>query len=121
MIIVREDVPHGVLAVEGVGQISRSDYQDILIPELERAFAHGDKVRFLYHLGDEFQGFAPGALLDDMKVGLKHLGDFQRIAVVCDKKWVQQAVRLIGFLTPCPIKTFSLDESETAFIWLTKD
>ena len=118
MILIKEDLPHGVISMEGVGQVTRADYQDVIRPELERAFAHGEKIRFLYILGRNFTGFEPAALLDDAKLGIKHLGDFDRIAVVCDVRWVQQVVRLISYATPCPVKTFSVDDEDIALQWI---
>lgn len=118
MILIREDLPAGLMAIEGVGQVTKADYQDIIRPELERAFAHGEKLRFMYVLGNGFTGFEFGAMMDDAKLGLKHLGDFERIAVVCDVKWVEQVVRLINLITPCPVKVFHLNEEDIACQWL---
>ncbi|MCM2679901.1 STAS/SEC14 domain-containing protein [Echinimonas agarilytica] len=118
MIIIRDDMPEGIVAMEGVGEITREDYQDIIRPELERSFAHGEKIRFFYILGSQFTGFEPGALIDDAKLGIKHLGDFERIAVVCDVKWVNKAVKLVSFATPSPLQTFAVEEFDQALAWL---
>lgn len=120
MIIVRDDMPTGLIAMEAVGEVTRADYQDIIRPELERAFAHGEKVRFLYVLGSQFKGFEPAALIDDAKLGIKHLGDFARIAVVCDVKWVNHAIKLINVATPCPVKNFTVEDEAQAISWLTE-
>ncbi|MBD1391037.1 STAS/SEC14 domain-containing protein [Neiella sp. HB171785] len=118
MIIVRDDMPAGLIAMEAVGEVTRADYQDIIRPELERAFAHGEKVRFLYILGSQFKGFEAAALIDDAKLGIKHLGDFERIAVVCDVKWVNHAIKLVNVATPCPVKRFAVEQQTDAISWL---
>lgn len=118
MIHIRDEMPNGVIVMEAIGQVTRADYQDTIIPELERAFAFGQKVRFLYILGKQFKGFEPAALIDDARIGIKHLDDFERVAVVCDRPWIKKVLRFLSLISSYPVKTFNQEEEESALRWL---
>ena len=80
MLIIMYDLPANVLGIFAGGKITGSDYETVLIPALEEKLKANKKVRMLYQLGGEFTGFERSAMLDDAKVGLKHLSAWDRIA-----------------------------------------
>jgi hypothetical protein len=45
MIEMLEGFPKGVVAAVASGRVTREDYNDILVPAIEAAFARRDKVR----------------------------------------------------------------------------
>jgi len=68
-----EDFPEGVVAAVAKGRVTRADYDQILIPAVEAAFRHRQKVRCYYELGREFSGMDAGAVWEDFRVGFTHL------------------------------------------------
>ena len=73
------DLPANVLGFSAKGTVTANDYESIIIPAVEALFAQRDKVRLLYHLGEEFSGFEAAAMWDDAKIGLKHIFGWERI------------------------------------------
>lgn len=57
-------LPDGVIGFEAVGRVEASDYADVLRPAIERAAATGG-LRFVYVLGDRFEGYSAGASWQD--------------------------------------------------------
>ena len=112
------NLPAGVDGVEALGKVSRDDYEKVLNPLLEEAHRNGRRVRFLYRLGPEFEGFTPGAAWEDFRLGLKYLRLFERCAVVTDKDWIRNAWQLMAPLLPCPSRNFSDAELSRAVEWL---
>ncbi|MGO9138551.1 MAG: STAS/SEC14 domain-containing protein [Syntrophales bacterium] len=53
-------------------------------------------VRVLYQLSRDFLGFTAGAMLDDAKLGIRHLTQFEKIAVVTDANWISRAVQFFS-------------------------
>jgi hypothetical protein len=102
-----------------VGKVSREDYEQVLEPLLEEARREGRRLRFLYRLGPEFQGFTPGAAWEDAKIGLRSMRLFDGCAIVSDVGFIQQLARLVGFFMPCPVKVFSNQEAGRAVEWLS--
>ncbi|HKK14495.1 MAG TPA: STAS/SEC14 domain-containing protein, partial [Gammaproteobacteria bacterium] len=85
------DLPEGVLGFTAKGTVTADDYESTMIPAVEAAIARAGKIRFLYHLGEDFSGFEAGAMWDDARLGLKHLSAWERIAVVTDVDWIRAA------------------------------
>ena len=48
----------------------------------------------LYNLSEEFVGFDVAAMWDDTKLGLKHLGGWERQTVVTNIEWLRAAIQL---------------------------
>ncbi len=76
-------LPAGVIGYSAIGKVTAEDYTRVMIPAIEAALAKG-KVRFLYEIGPEFQGFEMGAMMDDAAFGIRHFFDFERVALVSE-------------------------------------
>ncbi|SME93533.1 SpoIIAA-like [Tistlia consotensis] len=118
MIETLSGFPDGVVALACHGQVTRKDYETVLEPAVERALAGHQKVRLYYRIGEDFTGFDPGALWEDLKVGLGHLSRWDRIALVTDVAWIGQAVHALGFLLPAEVRIFPAAEAGQARAWL---
>ena len=117
MITLLQDLPENVIGFVASGHVSASDYEAILIPTIKAALDQHGKVRILYQLADDFDGFTLGGMWDDTKVGLGHLASWEKIAVVTDTSWVAHAVGMFRFVMPCPIQVFGLNELSQAKVW----
>jgi hypothetical protein len=121
MIQILPDLPEHVVGIVASGEVDANDYETAIIPAIESTLkAHG-RVRILYQLDSSFTGFTPGALWDDMKVGVAHLNAWEKIAIVTDLDWVAGAIRIFGFVLPCPVKDFLNDEFDKAVKWISAD
>jgi hypothetical protein len=69
-------------------------------------------------LFDNFKGFTPHAAYDDMELGMKHNGDFERLAVVGDKKWMRWATSFARHLMKAEVHHFKTKELDKAWEWL---
>ncbi|MFD2174499.1 STAS/SEC14 domain-containing protein [Rhodobacter lacus] len=116
-----EGFPADVLALEAHGKIDHDAYVTDLIPALEARLKAEGRLKLLYALGEDFEGFTAGAMFEDGKVGLLHLGDFARIAVVSDVAWVNGGVRLFAPLIRCPVRTFPRAQIAAAKDWISAD
>src|SRR5215510_2644418 len=116
MIETMTELPTGVLGFEIKGDIHADDYRNVLLPAVEAALQHGEKLRIV--LGFErFDGMSGGALWQDMKMGFSHLGDWKRIALVTDIDWMIRMAALFGWMVPGELKHFPLAERDAAIAW----
>lgn len=113
------DLPENVLGLRAEGQVTKGDYETVVIPLLEEAHNRRSRICFLYHFAPEFLGFTAGAALDDFRVGLKYFHLFEKCAVVSDTKWLRDSVQLFGSLTPFPVRVFQNDQLKDAIEWLS--
>ncbi|MEO8499814.1 MAG: STAS/SEC14 domain-containing protein [Vicinamibacteria bacterium] len=113
-----EDLPKGIEGVKAVGKVTREDYLGVFEPMMDEARGAGRRIRFLYQLGTEFDGFTPGAAWEDAKLGLRFLRLFDGCAIVSDVAWIRDSARLFAFTLPCPVHVFGNEERGRAIEWL---
>ncbi len=111
-------MPAGTLGFRAIGKVTAEDYENVLVPDIEAVFALNDKLRLLYQLGPEFEGFELGAVWDDAKLGLRHLNGWDRVAVVTDVPWVRTMTEAAGFLAPASARLFHDAEFDAAMAWI---
>jgi hypothetical protein len=117
MIEVLPDFPDGVVAMRCAGQVTRQDYEQVVIPTLEPALQQHRKLR-MYCQVDSLSGMSPGAMWDDARVGLGALTRWERVAVVTDIDWIGKATKLFAFLMPLAVRLFPLADAEKAREWI---
>jgi hypothetical protein len=116
MISELTNMPPGVVGFEVRGKVEATDYRDVVLPALERAFESGE-IRFLIVMAD-FAGMSGGAIWQDLKLGFEHLRAWKRTAVVTDLEWVTHLTGLFGWMTPGETKTFPMDQRDEAVTWV---
>ena len=114
MIEILGGFPDNVVAFAASGRVTRRDYEAVLVPRVEAALQHHDKIRCYYELGAGFAGFDPGAMWEDFKVGVGHLSRWERVAVVTDVDWMRHATNAFRFLMPGEMRVFPTAEAEAA-------
>jgi hypothetical protein len=113
----RIESPETVLAFRAVGKIETSDYDTVLEPAVHSMLDARDELRFVYVLGDEFEGYTMGAGWEDAKLGVGHLTKWKRFAVVSDKDWVHHTVGAFRWMMPGDLKVFPTAELDAAITW----
>jgi hypothetical protein len=111
------DLPTGVWGLRAIGKVSRNDYEQVVRPALDEARRDGRRLRFVYHLGPEFDGFTPGGAWEDARIGLQYMRLFERCAIVTDVEWIRTAARALAPMMLCPVKVFSNAEWSQAIAW----
>lgn len=114
------DLPANAIGFRAKGTVTAADYENVIIPAVEALFARQQKVRFLYHLGEDFTGFEAGAMWDDTKLGLRHLAGWEKMALVSDIEWVRGAVRIFGLVIPGHVRVFHNREIGEAMRWIAE-
>ena len=118
MLEMLKDLPDGVVGVEAKGKVTASNYETVLVPAIDDAKDRYGKVRFLFIIGDDYDGFSLGAAWDDMKLGVQHLRSFERIALVTDKGWLRHSIRVFGWMVPGEVSVFGAGELAAAREWV---
>jgi hypothetical protein len=119
VIEVLDDMPAGVTGIRVSGRVSGEEMRDFK-PTMEDIVKAGE-IRIVEVITSDYEGFGPGGLVEDLKMGLgalfQHHSAFKRIAVVTDKEWVAHTLHAIGWIYPGDIALFGLDELEKAKEW----
>jgi hypothetical protein len=117
MIEVLPDFPDGVVGLRCADHVTRADYETILIPALAAAFRQHETLRAYCEI-PSLSGMSPGAMWDDVLVGLETLARWDRVAIVTDLEWIGMATTLFAFLIPSEVRVFPRAEAEKAREWI---
>jgi hypothetical protein len=119
VITLLPDLPGNVVGAKAVGQVGASDYRNVLEPAVAAALKEHDKLRLVFVLGEEFEGYSAGASWEDAKLGIGHWGAWERVAVVTDRDWISGTVKALSWMLPGEVRVFDIAEHERAIAWVT--
>jgi stage II sporulation SpoAA-like protein len=119
MIDILADMPDGVTGIRVSGRLRGEDLRDFK-PAMDK-LVKNDEIRIVEVIAPDYEGFGPGGLFEDLKVGFgalfHHHSAFKRIAVVTDKEWVGHTLHALAWMVPGELALFGLDELERAKEW----
>ncbi len=109
-----DDVPAFVFK----GQVTKADYDSIFIPAVVEALKKHAKIGLYYETAPDFTGIDAGGIWEDFAAGMEHVGRWDRVAVVTDVAWMQQATRLFSFVLLGNVRVFPTSEATAARAWI---
>ena len=119
MIELLQHMPKGVIGIRVSGRVSGDDIREFT-PAMDELL-NTEELRIVEVIAPDYEGFGPGGLVEDLKVGFgalfQHHSAFRRIAVVTDKEWVAHALHALGWMVPGELALFGLDELDRAAQW----
>ncbi len=106
------------LAFKGVGKLTHDDYQAIT-PVVDSALDGVDErhVRAYFDLS-ELDGWELHAAWDDFRLGLRHGRQFDRIAILDNKRWQELAAKVGAWFVSGEVRHF--DSEDAALTWLNE-
>ena len=111
------DVPGNVFAVVASGVVTTEDYKRVMLPGLEAQSKKEEKINFILVLDTDISNLSIGAWIQDMWAGIKHLTNWNRVAIVTDQKGVEKFTDMFSYVVPGEFKGFSLAELNNAKSW----
>lgn len=117
-----ETIDTGYARVVGVrltGKLHDEDYRHF-VPTMETILTALGKVRLFIRLKD-FHGWDVYAAWDEFVFSLTHYSDFERIAIVGDRKWERWMAGFCKSFTTATVKYFDRSEIDDAWNWLRED
>ncbi|WP_444958857.1 STAS/SEC14 domain-containing protein [Microbulbifer sp. ZKSA002] len=107
------------LTVKVRGKLTYDDYET-MVPMLTAAIEKVEHPKInVFMDARELEGWEPRAAWDDFKLGIEYGREFNRVAVLSDKRWLKAAGKVGSWFIGGEYRTF---ESETeAKAWLEED
>lgn len=119
MIEVLPAMPKGVIGIRVSGRLSGDDLRGF--EPIMKELAGAEEIRIVEVIAADYEGFGPGGLVEDLKLGFGVLfrehSAIKRIAVVSDKEWVIHTLHALAWLVPGELKIFGLDDLDVAAEW----
>lgn len=114
------DLPDDVVGIHAIGEVTRDDYERVLLPRIDELVKRQGEIKYLLVLETDVQNFSAGSWWEDLKLGLKNFTKWNKIAVVTDQKSVEWFTDAFRFFIPGKSKGFPLDEVDKAIKWISE-
>ena len=115
------DMPPGTIGFRVAGDVTREDYDRVLVPDIRAAIEDGGGLRTLY-LIEDLDDMEAGALWADTKLGfdmgVRHRGDWERSAIVTDIAWMVRAMKMFAWMVPGESRVYPVAELDAAKAWV---
>lgn len=105
-----------ILVVHVSGRLVKKDYEQ-LIPKSKQLIQKHGKIRILFDMAD-FQGWDDWAVWEEVKLGIEHFSDIERIAMIGEEHWQQDIATFSKPFTRAKLRYFDHTDSATARRWL---
>lgn len=105
-----------LVTVKISGTLTKEDYKTF-VPDMEKAIQDHGPICLLFQMTD-FHGWELGAMWEDMKFGIKHFSDIERLAIVGEKKWEEWMAKVCIPFTKAKLKYFPCEQLAEAEQWL---
>ncbi|MGP1680617.1 MAG: STAS/SEC14 domain-containing protein [Burkholderiales bacterium] len=107
-----------ILVVHVSGKLVKEDYAHF-VPEFERFLRQHGKLRLLFDMTG-FHGWEAGAAWEDLKFGVKHFADIERLAMVGEEKWQHGMATFCKPFTQAAVRYFDHADDGKARTWLAE-
>lgn len=114
------DIKHeNVIATIASGKLQQQDIEKVH-PIIHAILDKGLKIRWYFEVNN-FEGWNIKGLWEDFKMDVAHERDYERIAMVGEKKWQEWATQFMKPFTNAEIRYFNIDQKEDAKKWIERD
>lgn len=104
------------LSFKAIGKLTHKDYETIT-PMIESALegVEQPKIKAIFD-GTELEGWELRAAWDDFKIGLRHGKEFEKIAILGNKRWLELGAKIGSWFMSGEIRYF--ENRDEALEWL---
>jgi len=113
------DLPSHVIGIHAIGEVTKEDYEKVLLPRIDEMVKNQDEINYLLVLETDVSNFSAAAWWEDVKLGIKNFTKWNRIAIVSDQKGVEWFSDAFRFMIPGKSKGFPLSQLQDAITWVS--
>jgi len=117
MISIINDAPQNVAAFNATGDVTKEDFDTIVIPHVKSKVEEFGELNYLLYLDTDLGNFTMGAWLQDAFLGIKNITKWNRAAIVTDKEGVQKFTDIFSVVMPGEFKSFPKENLYNALYW----
>lgn len=113
---LKEEDGGKILVVQVSGKLPKADYERF-VPEFDRLIDQHGKLRLLFDMTN-FHGWEVSAMWEDLKLGIEHFADIERLAMVGETQWQHGMATFCKPFTKATVRYFDHAEAQAARQWL---
>ena len=119
MLQITDIKSENVVTTKASGKLNQYDFEKIH-PLIHSILEKGLKVRWYFEMND-FQGWHIEGLWKDFSKDVDHEKEYEKIALVGEKKWRKWATQFMKPFCNAEIKYFGPDQKQEAKIWIESE
>jgi hypothetical protein len=116
-----QSMPAHVAAFKATGEVTKEDYEKVLVPEIERVDKQHGHIHFMMEMETPAKNFSLGAWLQNAIEGLKQYKGWKKVAIVTDEKGIEKFTNLFSSIIPGKSKGFTLSQIDEAKKWVASE
>lgn len=116
MLHILSIINDNIIVSKATGKLAKKDINKIH-PLIQMILAKGLKVRWYFEMQD-FNVYEFNLLLEDLKGDVMYANDYERIAIVGEKKWKNWLTQSMKYFTKAEIEYFNINQKKEAKIWI---
>lgn len=118
MIQILEFTKNNIIATRAEDNLTETDIQKIH-PLIHNIVNREQNVRWYFEM-ENFSGWNIKGLWEDIKMDLSHAENYEKIAMVGEKKWQDWITQFMKPFTNAEIRYFDLEEKNEAKEWISQ-
>lgn len=112
------DTTDNIVAFRALAEVTKEDFLTVVTPAVEHLVKQTNEINFLLVLDTDIKNFTAGAWLEDALLGLKHLGKWNRAAIITDSEDIISFTNGFSFVVPGEFKGFKKEAFNKALNWV---
>ncbi|KRD08976.1 hypothetical protein ASE21_14085 [Flavobacterium sp. Root901] len=112
------DTTDNIVAFRALAEVTKEDFLTAVIPAVEHLVKQTNEINFLLVLDTDIKNFTAGAWLQDALLGLKHLGKWNRAAIVTDSEDIISFTNGFSYVVPGEFHGFKKEAFNKALNWV---
>lgn len=114
------DTTDNIVAFRALAEVTNEDFLRVVIPAVEHLVKHTNEINFLLVLDtdNDVQSFTSGAWLQEALLGLKHLGKWNRAAIISDSEEIISFTNGFSYVVPGEFHGFKKENFNKALNWV---
>lgn len=113
---ILDESEEGIVGIRVEGKLSTEEY-DLLNGYLEKLIQDVGPINFFCDMAN-FEGLDGEALWEKMTDQLRHVQEFQRIALVGNRRWLNGEPKISVPWPKAQLKIFTPDQTDEAWQWV---
>ncbi|MFH6998727.1 STAS/SEC14 domain-containing protein [Flavobacterium sp. FlaQc-57] len=114
------DTTDNIVAFRALAEVTNEDFLSVVIPAVEHLVKQTNEINFLLVLDtdNDAQSFTSGAWLQEALLGLKHLGKWNRAAIISDSEEIISFTNGFSYVVPGEFHGFKKEAFNRALNWV---
>ena len=109
-----------MVGFRATGEVTKEDFTDVVMPEVERLVADIGKLNYMLVLDTSVKDFTASAWIQDVLLGIKNLTKWNRAAIVTDSDTIQKFTAVFSLLMPGEFRGFDKIDIDDAVDWVSE-